>query len=263
MRDYYFANLDAARGILEHILPGHLPRIRGLDYHGECRAAGAVGRDFFDFPSPSEQGLGVAVGDLSALGAGSAIMLSGMQALLRGLTSHGCGDISGMVEELNRALHRTSPGDFYATLFYAHVDPVRRELHYVNAGHEPALLIRQAGRVYQLGSTGTVLGLTSRSAYGRRTVPLEPGDVLVAYTDGVAEAADAEGREFGSHGVLRVVRGHPFAKAADLARGILTAADRFTADSVPADDRTVAVVRFTGEAGKDLLESEACELTAA
>src|SRR6266481_6369958 len=175
-------DLDSAREIQGHFFPSYLPHIDGLAYHGECRPAGNVGGDFFDFMPLPENRLAIAVGDVCGHGMGAAIMMSGLQLFLRGLTVLGRGEIGGMVRELNRAVYRTSPDNVYATLFYAHVDPLGRELHYVSAGHEPALLIHtRTARVNRLESTGTVLGLTDRTAYGRRTLPIEPGDLLITF----------------------------------------------------------------------------------
>jgi sigma-B regulation protein RsbU (phosphoserine phosphatase) len=143
--------------------------------------------------------------------------MSGLQAFLRGLTIRGCGEIASVVEEVNPAVHQTSPENFHATLFYAHFDPLHRQLRYVSAGHEPALLLRRrTGCVHRLESTGTVLGLTDRSRFGRRDLSIEAGDVLVAYTDGITDAADAAGREWTEAGIRQVLERHQTAPASQL-----------------------------------------------
>jgi sigma-B regulation protein RsbU (phosphoserine phosphatase) len=160
-----------------------------------------------------------------------------------------------VVRELNHAAWLASPDNFYATLFYAYLDPLRRELQYVSAGHESALLVRRRkGRVHRLDSTGTVLGLSERTVYGHRTMPLEPGDLLIAHTDGITEACDAEGREFGEKGLLDVVARYPDARARDLAGEILEAIDRYAVSGEPADDRTVVVVRFQSAAERSVFD---------
>jgi sigma-B regulation protein RsbU (phosphoserine phosphatase) len=240
--------LRTARDAQARPLSGQLPHVHGLDYYGECRPARDTGGDFHDFVPLAPHGLAVSVGDLSGQGQGAGVLMSGLRALLRGLAAYGPVGIGRMVRELNRAFWQVSPGNFFATLFHACVDPVRRQLEYVSAGHESALLVRsRSGRVHRLESTGTVLGLTDRTVYGHRTLPLEPGDLLIAPTDGVTDAGDAEGHEFGERGILQIVQRYPDARACDLAREILEAIDRH-ASRPRQDDRTVVVVRLDAEA---------------
>lgn len=238
--------------------------IQGLDYYGECQPAGGAGRDFFDFVPLGKRALAVSLGDVSGTGISSAIMRSGLQAFLRGLIADRRGDVPSVVQELNRTIYEVSPDDFYATLFYARIDPLRWQLQYASAGHEPALLIRrEATRAHRLERTGTVLGLSGRTAYGQRTVVLEPGDLLVAFTDGVAGVIDAGGRELCDAGVLGVVRRHPDARASEIAGQILEEVSRLTDRSGQAADRTVVVVRFTGALGNGAGEAHAAEPAAA
>jgi sigma-B regulation protein RsbU (phosphoserine phosphatase) len=231
------------------------PRIQWLDYCGECRPVRDTGGDFHDFIPLAPHGLAVSVGDVSAHEQDAGIPMPGLRALLRGLTAHGSGEIGRVVRDLNRAAWQASSGNFYATLFHAYLDPDRQRLDYVSAGHEPALLIRRrSGRVHRLESTGAVLGLSDRAVYGHRTLPLEPGDLLVTHTDGVADARGADGSEFGEKGILRAVERHPAARACDLTREILEAAERHAGPG-PQDDRTVVVVRFKGAAGNGQFEA--------
>jgi sigma-B regulation protein RsbU (phosphoserine phosphatase) len=248
-------DLRTARDVQSRLFPCRLPRIQGLDYYGACRPAQDVGGDFYDFVALEPRGLAVSVGDVSGHGLGAGILMSGLQALLRGLTAHGRNEMGRVVRELNHAAWLASPDNFYATLFYAYLDPLRRELQYVSAGHESALLIRRRkARVHRLDSTGTVLGLSDRTVYGHRTLPLEPGDLLIAHTDGITDARNAEGREFGEKGLLDVVERFPGARACDLAGEILEAIDRYAVPGEPADDRTVVVVRFQGAAEDNVFD---------
>jgi phosphoserine phosphatase RsbU/P len=222
------------------------PRIQGLDYHGR-RRSGETGSDFFDFVSRPAGELAVCMGAAPVPRADSALMVSGLENLLCRLSAQADAKPAIIVEALNRSVCGAAGDNSYATLFYASVDPLRRQLAYVNAGHEPALLLRKRqNRAIILESTGAVLGLTHRSGYGQRTIPLEPGDLLSVFSDSVAEAADILGRPFGSIGVLSVLRRFPDAHAVDLVEEILCAAERHAGWAAPATDQTVAVVRFTG-----------------
>ena len=256
-------DMQTAREIQGRFLPGRLPHIAGLDYCGDCRPAGDVGGDFFDFRRMPGNELAVSVGDVSGHGIGAAILMSGIQAFLRGL-GRGSGEMPGVIEALNRVVCQVAPDNIYATLFYAHVDPERREVRYVSAGHEPPLLLRKrTGRAERLDSTGTVLGLTRRTVYEQRTMGMAPGDVLVAFTDGVTEAADAEGREWSENGVLSVLRRCQDARGSELVAEILESAGRFADPEAPTDDRTAVVVRLTGMAERPLQEEETMVLALA
>ena len=255
--------LEAAREVRNRVFPCPTHIVEGLDYYGECRTEGDLSGDFFDFAPLPERGLLVAVGDVSRRGAGAAIIMSGLQLLLRSLSAGGNGHLQSVVRELNRSVCDISPPNFYATLFYASIDPARRQMKYVSAGHEPALLFRPGGRVRRLESTGTVLGLTARSAFRESAAALEAGDVLVAFTGGVTEAADFDGREFGEEGVLRVLERHPDAGAAELSARILDSAANFRTPSSGVEDRTVVVARLVAAEAKEPFAREAADVACA
>jgi hypothetical protein len=236
------------------------PRIQGLDYHGRQREGQSAG-DFVDFFSRDAASLAVCMGGASAHGPDSSLMASGLQTLLGSLSARAVVRPASIAGSLNRSMCGAAGDDSYATLFYACVDSLRRELCYVNAGHEPALLFRKRqGRAIALEATGAVLGLTSRSSYGQRTIPLEPGDLLAVFSEGVAEAVDILGHPFGAAGVLSVLRRSQCARAADLVQEILDAAERHAGWGVPSADQSVAVVRFTGAMDKALPAEAETEL---
>ena len=214
-----------------------------LDYCGECYPALESGGDFFAFV-PRGNGLVGAIGAISGHGINAALLRLALRSLKHGSTSD-------TVEQLNRMIYEVSPDDSFATLFYVRIDPQRRKLQYVSAGHEPALLVRNGSyRAQRLERTGTVLGLTDRSRYAHHTVLLEPGDVLVAFTEGIG-LDESE--------IVEVVRRYPEARARDLVREILAA------DARPVADRTAIAIRFTGveQKGFDLVRYAEAELAAA
>jgi phosphoserine phosphatase RsbU/P len=228
-----------------------LPHIEGLDYYGECRLAGDVGGDFFDFVPLGNQALVASVGDVPGSGIRAAILMSGVQSILRGLTADGNRNISTIVQQLNRAVYEISPDIFFPTLFYARIDPVLRRLQYVSAGHDTALLVRKdTMRFERLERTGTVLGLTNRTTYGRRTVRLDPGDVLIAFTDGIAEVVDTKGWQSCEASICEAVRRHDGAGAREIVGLVVDAVERCTGESRQGDDRTVIAVRYTGAVAK-------------
>jgi phosphoserine phosphatase RsbU/P len=250
-------DLTRAHDMQSRFYPCSLPRIQGLDYYGECRPAEDVGGDFFDFVPLGTRALVASVGDVSGSGISAAILMSGVQSILRGLTADGHGNIAAIVQELNRAVYEISPDIFFPTLFYARIEPLLHQLQYVSAGHETALLVRKdAMRCQRLERTGTVLGLTDRTTYRSRTLTLDPGDVLIAFTDGMAEVVDAKGRRSCEASILEAVRRHPGAGATEVVGLVVDAVERFTGESGQADDRTVIAVRYTGTAMKALVEED-------
>ena len=227
--------------------PCQAPLVEGIDAYGECRPAQDAAGDFFELVPLLPAGLALSVGQVTAEGVSGRIVMSGLRALWRALMRVGSHGIGRVMRELNHSVWLTAPEDFSATMFCACFDPVLSEMQYVNAGQDPALLIRRrTGRVHRLESTGAVLGLSNRVIHGQRTLPLEPGDLLIAYTDGIADARDADGCEFRESGILSVVERHANARACDLTREILEAVERHTGRRGHAADRTVVVVRFKG-----------------
>ena len=253
-------DLTRAHDVQSRFYPSRLPHVQGLDYYGECQLVGDVGGDFFDFVPIGNRALVASVGDISGTGISAAILMSGVQSILRGLTADGHGNISTIVQELNRAIYEISPDIFFPTLFYARIDPVLRRLQYVSAGHETALLVRKdAKRLQRLERTGTVLGLTNHTAYAHRTLTLDPGDVLIAFTDGIAEVVDAKGCHSCEASIIEAVRSHPGAGASEVVGLVVDAVDHFTRELGQADDRTVIAVRYTDTDEKALCEADVAD----
>jgi serine phosphatase RsbU (regulator of sigma subunit) len=170
--------------------------------------------------------------------------MAGLQASLRALAANGHPSLAAVMTKLNELLSDSSPGNFYATMFFAQIDVKLRALRYVSAGHEPALLLRDKARVLiPLASTGPALGVFRRAGYRESVLPLLAGDTLVAVTDGVSEAVDSSNPESYENLVLDAVRRHPGAASSDLVDDILLRVENLCPAIAPADDRTVVVVR--------------------
>lgn len=223
---------------LHHGKPVGIP---GLEYGGRCWRAGGLGGDFFDLIPRQDRELAVAIGNVAAQGTPGTLMLGGAMAAFRALA--GCGeDVPRIAAELNRMMWEIAPEGAYSSFFGACIDPEGKHLRYVNAGHEAPLLVRgKTGRTERLDTTGAVLGLSRKSTYPVRTVAFEPGDLLIAFTDGIAEAA-APLR------IVRLVRESPSAGVQDLANRIL---DTTREESEAAGDQTIVLVRArdAGELG--------------
>jgi phosphoserine phosphatase RsbU/P len=242
------ADLESARQVQSRFFPLQRPAIKGLDYCGESQRVGEVGGDFFDFIASASSSLLFSVGAVSSKSIPAAIVTAGLQASLRALGHSGRLDIAALLGELNHLVWQVSPDNFFATMFCARIDGARRELRYANAGHEPPLLIRRNCVPIRLETTGTVLGLSTRSAYGEASIRLEAGDVLVAATDGITEVLDQAEPEGYERTVLKALRNHPDGSSTNLVEHILHAVSALAQDTEAENDRTVVVVRFTGAA---------------
>lgn len=225
--------------------PNRLPPVLGLDYYGECRPACDASRDFFDFTAPLQTTLTLSIGDVFGRSACSNFITAGLQASARALASNRDPSIPVIVQELNRILWDLCADNLQITMLLAQIDTERRELRYVNAGHEPALLVQDKARhIVPLPFTGTILGLTPDALYEQKAIALEPGDVLVAFTDGVADATDSDDCALHERVLLNALRRNPKATASDLVGKILEAIETLPRDVVSPDDRTVIVARM-------------------
>src|SRR5205085_5366660 len=190
-REKHKRELEIAHDVQQRLFPQEYPPIPGLEYAGACRPALGVGGDYYDFISLSNSVLGIAIGDVSGKGMPAALLMATLRAYLRGQTTHRQADLTTVMENLNRLVYESSAANRYATFFYAEFDAASRAPNYVNAGHNPPMLVRQpggCGEMMRLDTGGPVIGLMEDCVYRQGHVVLEPGDVLVAYTDGISEA---------------------------------------------------------------------------
>ena len=238
--------LESARDVQQRFFPCKLPGIHGLDYYGESQPVGEVGGDFFDFISTGNSSLLLSIGDVSGKGVPSALIMAALQGSFRALESHMDFELGELMHNLNRMVWQLAPDNFFASMFCARVDVATGEMHYVNAGHDRVVLLTaDRRRAVTLNSTGTVLGLSTRAVFDRRTIRLDPGDTLVAVTDGITEATDLGGTAF-DLALLDGMRDLAHGSARDLAEYIIQAAQRRSGDATtPPDDQTVVVVRRT------------------
>jgi sigma-B regulation protein RsbU (phosphoserine phosphatase) len=239
--------IEIAREVQERLFPQHLPPIAGLDYFGRCRTALGVGGDYYDFLALPDGRLGIALGDVSGKGIAAALTMASLQASLRADAMRAGDDIAGLITRVNRMLYDASTEDRYATLFYAQYDPAGRRLCYVNAGHCPPILLRSVAdgqkieRLDQAG--GTVVGLLPECAYQQAEVRLDPGDLLVIYTDGFSEAMSPNQEEWGETRLLNAVASCDGLPAKDCITRIMQAADNFAAGAPQSDDMTLVILR--------------------
>jgi len=234
--------------VQQRLFPQEYRPIAGLDYAGACRAALGVGGDYYDFIQLSQTQLGIAIGDVSGKGVPASLLMATLRAYLRGAqTIHHQADLTEVMKNLNKLVYESSDANRYATFFYGELNVTSRALTYVNAGHNPPMVFRQAGGgsrdVLRLDTGGPVIGLMEGCVYQQGCVTLAAGDVLVAYTDGVSEAMNAADEEWGEERLMEAVRQNPTLTARVLIDRLMASADRFVAGAPQHDDMTLVVVR--------------------
>jgi sigma-B regulation protein RsbU (phosphoserine phosphatase) len=229
------------------LFPQKLPPILGLDYCGACRPALGVGGDYYDFLLLPNGALGIAIGDVSGKGIAAALLMASLQASLRGQAIKGAGDLAELMGNVNALVYDASAENRYATFFYAQYEPATRILVFVNAGHNPPVVLRKQNSEWQilrLEEGGAVVGLLRNFPYGQSSVTLEPGDLLVAFTDGISEAMNIAEEEWGEEELIKTAKACEGLSATETLARIVEAADRFAAGAKQHDDMTLLVARI-------------------
>ncbi len=215
-----------------------------VDYSAQCRQVRALGGDCYDFIPLADDRLALAVGDASGKGLAAALMIANVQASLRTAALFSADDPAALLKAVNHQAYTSSLADRYATLFYGVLDGDARTLRYVNAGHNPPAVLRHDGSTQWLESGGAPVGMFPDSDYRESTVQLNPGDLVIVYTDGVVEATNRIGEEWGIEGLLKAVgtsHQQHCGKAEDLVRLIFNSMDIFS-EGHQTDDATLAVL---------------------
>lgn len=234
--------LEIAREVQQRLFPQVLPPVPGLAYDGRCRPALGVGGDYYDFLALPNGALGLAIGDVSGKGVPAALLMASLQASLRSQAIDGRADLARLMQNLNTLIYNATPANRYATFFYAQFDPASRRLSYVNGGHNPPLLFRNAD-VIRLEEGGPVVGLFPPASYTQASVDLLPGDTLVMFTDGVSEAMNSAGDEWGEESLIASVFECRSLAPADIIARLIEGADRFASGAPQHDDMTLVVVK--------------------
>jgi serine phosphatase RsbU (regulator of sigma subunit)/predicted enzyme related to lactoylglutathione lyase len=198
--------LRLAADVQARLFPQTAPPAATLDYAGTCRQARRVGGDYYDFLDLGGGRLVLVLADVSGKGMPAALLMASLQAHVRGAGLTAGGDPARVLEAVNQRCWDAWPSSAYASLIYAEYDAGTRRLRYVNCGHPPLLLVRRDGGIERLAATTTVLGLFEACPCPTAETPLEPGDRLLLYSDGVTEALDAGGVEFGEERLIATLR---------------------------------------------------------
>jgi sigma-B regulation protein RsbU (phosphoserine phosphatase) len=228
----------AACGLQERFMEIPYAKAQRLTCNGRCRQIRALGGDCFHFVSLPGRRVGLAVADASGKGLPAALIAANVQSSLRTAALFAPEDPAAVVSAVNRQLHACSPVNRYATLFYGVFNENTRTLHYVNAGHNPAVVIRRGGAVVWLGACAPPVGLFAETVYETQAVQLYSGDLIVVYTDGFVEATNAASEEWGVDGFLAAVKRCGTREPESIVEAAFAALNEFSGDN-QTDDATI------------------------
>jgi serine phosphatase RsbU (regulator of sigma subunit) len=241
--------IEIARQVQIALLPRTHPRIPGWAVWSCSRPANDVGGDLVDYIDVDEFRHAVALGDVAGKGLGAALLTAKLQATLRALLpeSAGLAELGGRV---NTIFHRDGIDNRFATLFLAQLEHDTGHLRYLNAGHNPPFVVRRDRQFERLPASSYPLGVLATAVYAEGTVELGAGDLMLAYSDGLTEALDASGQEFGIERLEALLPELLDLGPEEAAARVLAAFDRFIGDERPRDDLSLAVIVRT-PAGDD------------
>lgn len=234
--------LALASEIQQRFQPTAPPHITGYELQGISFPCYEIGGDYYDFIEREDGRLVIALGDVSGKGTAAALLMSSLHAAIHAQSaSHD--SLVATISAVNRYLADNIPANRFVTLFYAELDPESGSLSFLNAGHNPPLIVHAQGTVEQLASGGLPLGIKPDADYREGRTQLQPGDVLVIYSDGVTEAVSPSGEEFGPTRLYEVVQRNVEASAAGIRDRIESSLTKFAQGTSAADDITLVIVK--------------------
>jgi len=234
--------LEIARMVQARLFPQTQPPCGTLDYAGVCVQARHVGGDYYDFLNLGQERLGLVVGDIAGKGIAAALLMANLQANLRSQCAIALEHPQRFLESVNQLFFENTIESAYATLFFAEYDSRACRLRYANCGHLPGLILRGDNTLDRLASTCTVLGLFEDWKCSTGESGLFPGDTLVLYTDGVTEAFDDRGEQFGEQRLVDSLRRQGGLRPSELLDSILGDVKQFSPHEQQ-DDITLVVAR--------------------
>jgi sigma-B regulation protein RsbU (phosphoserine phosphatase) len=231
-----------ASRIQSELFPHSPPMVNGYDIAGKSVPAQMVGGDYFDFIPIGSDCWGFCVGDVSGKGLPASLLMANTQAALRGQALVDSSP-SRIIARSNTLLYRSTESGKFVTLFLGILDPNNHQIHYANGGHNCPILFSGDRSPTTLAAHGMMLGFMEDFDFGENTVGLAAGDLLVVYSDGITEATNAEGEQFGEQRLIDAVQDYRDASSADLLEKLMRTVCDFAAGCPQSDDMTLVVVK--------------------
>jgi serine phosphatase RsbU (regulator of sigma subunit) len=239
-------DLEGAKDVQQAFFPPQSFSIPCLASETFYQPARGIGGDYYDFLSLSGGRWGIAIGDVSGKGIGAALLMASLQASLRAQALHPHLDLTTLIGDVNRLVHESSPAAFFASLFYAEYEPASRMLQYVNAGHNPPIIVRprtQCCELFHLRAEAVPIGVYSEAPFKATQFQLAKDDILVAYTDGITEAANTAGQLWGVERLESLLRSCSRMVPGEIVERILAEVSDFANGEPQRDDVTLVVMK--------------------
>ncbi len=253
--------LAMARLVQFDLLPPGTLLTRDLEFAAQCVPAWQVGGDFYDAFETDNHEVALVLGDVSGKGLSAALVMGVVQGAVH--ASNGTGPAANheqSAERLNHLLCRKTARERFVSLVWCYFDPASSTLHYINAGHLPPLLLRRDGtrnfEVIRLDEGGPVLGVLPGATYKQTQIPVQPGDLLVVFSDGILEALNAADEEFGEDRILAAVEENWASSPTQICDAVLAKVRAFLGKELPHDDQTLMVVRLQPVANRSAEPAE-------
>jgi sigma-B regulation protein RsbU (phosphoserine phosphatase) len=234
--------LELATEIQQRFQPSAPPIVDGYDFQGVSFSCYEIGGDYYDFIRLHNGRMLIALGDVSGKGTAAALLMSSLHAAIHGQVA-ARSPLPEIVRSVNEYLSENTPANRFVTLFIAELNPLDGSLKYINAGHNPPLIGRTDGAVEQLASGGFPLGIMPLAEYEIGETVLTSGEALVVYSDGVSEAANLKGEEFGMERLSQVISKNLAASASGLRDKVESSLSTFTQTAPAGDDITLVIVK--------------------
>lgn len=234
--------LELAIEIQQQFQPSAPPVVEGYEFQGISFSCYEIGGDYYDFIPRHDGKMFVALGDVSGKGTAAALLMSSLHAAIHA-QAVAKSSLAETITSVNKYLSENTPANRFVTLFLAELDLTSGNLNYINAGHNPPLIGRSDGQVQQLASGGFPLGILPMAEYEIGEVQLQPGESLVIYSDGVSEANNLKGDEFGMERLEEVIKQNIKSSASGLRDKVESALSAFTQTAPANDDITLVIVK--------------------
>jgi phosphoserine phosphatase RsbU/P len=236
--------LQLAANIQKDFLPKENPKIVKYDVAGTNIPCYQVGGDYYDFIPIDKDRMGFTIADVSGKGVSASLLMATLRASLLSEVYPGY-DIEKMAEKLNNFVHRSSDINHFITFFYCEINNKTGLVRYINAGHNPPIIIDKKGNVNRLDPSGLCLGMFPASCYEVKEVKLKSGDSAVLYTDGVTESRNAAQEDYTEERLLEFSLKHREMSSQQMVDNLCTELENFTVGTDPMDDMTIVVIKRT------------------
>lgn len=232
-----------ARDIQQRLLPREIPTVNGFDIVASNISSNQVGGDYYDIIQRGNGTVVLVIADVSGKGTPASLLMANVQATVHALVPFDL-SLPAATARINDLIHKNTGADKFITFFWGSLDPEKKQLSYVNAGHNPPIVVRKNGTVERLSDGGLILGIMKTAVpYQEGSVDLNSGDVVVFYTDGVSEAMDVAGNDFTEERLEKFLRSNASRSAQEIHRSIIREVQSFSAGAPQSDDITILVVK--------------------